>query len=193
MRKKKGGKGQGGAPCRGPQDERVGIRAATDAAQRYGSAFRPALVGCDSRAEGEGQGRKTAAKVVARAKVAQAVDAAVLGSVDVEPLSDSYEQVDHATEGGDSLIGGDSLGVGWIATSTLVRKSDGGSAFRTCVGSVDAVLTRCRSGWADVDDAARRVEECAAAGALCVAVAADYRGRSDDDGEDDKKKGRRQE
>ena len=114
-----------------------------------------------------------------------AVDAAVLGSVDVEPLSDSYEQVDHATEGGDSLTGGDSLGVGWIATSTLVRKSDGGSAFRTCVGSVDAVLTRCRSGWADVDDAARRVGECAAAGALCVAVAADYRGRSDDDGEDD--------
>jgi H+-transporting ATPase len=106
-----------------------------------------------------------------------AVDAMILDAVDVAPLSDSYTLNEHA------LTGGDGGPRGWIATSTLARAADGGSTFRTCRGSVDAVVDMCDVGWDVHDEVTRRVEECAAAGVRCMAVAADYRGRSEEDGD----------
>ena len=104
-----------------------------------------------------------------------AVDAMILDAVDVAPLSDSYTLNEHA------LTGGDGGPRGWIAASRLARTADGGSTFRTCRGSVDAVVEMCDVGWDVHDEVTRRVEECAAAGVRCMAVAADYRGRSEED------------
>ena len=106
-----------------------------------------------------------------------AVDGMILDAVDVAPLSDSYTLNEHA------LTGGDGDPRGWIAASRLARTADGGSTFRTCRGSVDAVVEMCDVGWDVHDEVTRRVEECAAAGVRCMAVAADYRGRSEEDDE----------
>ena len=91
-----------------------------------------------------------------------AVDAMVLRSVNLAPLRESYELVQH--QPADSTR---------PATESRVRRrADGGSAFRACKGSPDVVAAMC-----DVDDETRdeltaRLDECAAAGVRCFAVAA---------------------
>ena len=100
------------------------------------------------------------------------VDAMVLRAVDVGPLSDSYNTDAHSPFDAHNRR----------SESTLRRRREidpagqegGSSRFRTCKGAPDAVLPACDNAEDVEAEVSARLNECAAAGYRCLAVAANH-------------------